>query len=102
MASITAVYEVGTETSNWRPVSALSAWASGWPVASTFWESTDGTNAMRMGFSREPNEVEAPRGVVQPTTGSVRSKKAIVNRRAKDRTEPWARLVMMADGGVRT
>src|SRR5215212_7974397 len=54
IASITAAYEVGTETWNVRPVKRVSKSASGWPLPSTFCESAEGTNAILSGVAAEP------------------------------------------------
>src|SRR5215207_4483094 len=54
IASITAAYEVGTETWKVRPVKRVSRSASGWPLLSTFWESAEGTNAILSGVAAEP------------------------------------------------
>src|SRR5919202_1554220 len=51
---MTVVYEVGTDTLKLRFVTALSWSASGWPEASTFCESLDGTKAMLIGLLAEP------------------------------------------------
>src|SRR5215471_2042858 len=54
MASITAVYDVGTETLNCRFVASDSNLPSGSPDARTLVESEDGTNAIAIGLSVEP------------------------------------------------
>jgi len=54
IASITVVYEVGTETLKLRFVASCSSLASGSPEASTFCESADGTKAMVTGLPVEP------------------------------------------------
>src|ERR687896_542521 len=54
IASITAAYDVGTETWNVRPVKRVSRSASGWPLESTFCESAEGTNAILSGVAAEP------------------------------------------------
>src|SRR5919199_6607620 len=54
MASITVVYDVGTDTLKVRLVASVSSFASGSPEASTFCESADGTKAMLTGLLVEP------------------------------------------------
>ncbi len=54
IASITVVYEVGTETLKFRFVASCRSFPSGSPEASTFCESADGTNAMLIGLLVEP------------------------------------------------
>src|SRR6266511_1666754 len=54
IASITAVYEVGTDTLKFRLVASWSSLASGSPEASTLVESADGTKAMATGLFGEP------------------------------------------------
>src|SRR5688572_18206927 len=55
IASITAAYEVGTETWKVRPVNRVSRSASGWPLESTFCESAEGTNAILSGVAADPS-----------------------------------------------
>src|SRR2546421_11345602 len=54
IASMTVVYEVGTDTLKVRFVASFRRAASGSPEASTFCESADGTNAMVTGLLAEP------------------------------------------------
>src|SRR4051794_40963809 len=54
MASMTVVYDVGTDTLKLRFVAAVSNRPSGSPDASTFWESADGTKAMLIGLLVDP------------------------------------------------
>jgi hypothetical protein len=54
MASMTAVYEVGTDTRKFRLVASCSWRPSGSPEDSTFCESAEGTNAIVIGLSGEP------------------------------------------------
>src|SRR6266536_3539581 len=54
IASMTAVYDVGTETLKFRFVASVRSLASGSPDASTLVESADGTNAIATGLLVEP------------------------------------------------